>query len=89
MAFIQTMTKDDLVDAIRKATALDDLTELKRWVSPSDEMIREAEKRLQKLDKIADACDWGNMFPDHRAQLYRDRWHRIMAEQSAFESEYC
>ena len=86
MTAIQDMSKADLIDAIREATSL---AELRQRVGPSDEMSKEAEKRLQKLDEIADACDWGNMFPDHKAQLYRDKWSRIMAEQSAFEAEYC
>lgn len=86
MTTIQNMTKEDLVDAIRGATSL---AELRHLVGPSDQMNKEAEHRLKKLDEIAHACDWGNMFPDHRAQLYREKWDRIMAEQSAFEAEYC
>lgn len=86
MTTFQNLTKEDLIDAIRGATSL---AELRRLVGPSDAMNQEAENRLKKLDEIAEACDWGNMFPDYRAQLYREKWGRIMAEQSAFEAEYC
>ncbi len=83
---IENMTKEDLIAAIREAC---DLRELRQLVGPSDEMNAKAKNRLDKLDHLDRACQWGEMFPDWKALEAREKWTKIMNEQTLFENEYC
>ena len=50
----QALTADELIDAIRSASSLD---ELLRLVGPSDEENEQARSRLEALDRVSEACE--------------------------------
>ncbi len=79
------LTVEMLVHAIRGAS---DLGELKRLVGPSPEEEAASKSRLEALDRLSHACDWGNVAPSQEAQQARERWQQIMAEQTEFENAY-
>lgn len=79
------LTVEMLVHAIRGAT---DLAELKRLVGPSPQEQEAAKARTEALDRLSHACEWGSVTPSVEAQQARERWQRIMAEQTEYENAY-
>lgn len=80
-------TKEELVAAIRNATALGDL---KRMVGPAEGESEKAAGRLEQIAAIWTRCEkhYGSdtaLWPTDDKEIY----DRLMKEQGAFESEYC
>lgn len=81
----QALTADELIDAIRSASSLD---ELLRLVGPSDEENEQARSRLQALDRVSEACEWDKACPSPSAMRARERYHSILDAQAEYENRY-
>lgn len=82
------LSKEQLINKIRNASSL---TELTRLVGPSDEENEKARKRLEKIDQLDKKCEWENKtgFISNPARQARECRAQIMAEQTKFENKYC
>lgn len=80
---MQNFTTQQLLDAIRGATSLGDLT---RLVGPTEEENQQAIARLASIEAIDNKWpDWANS-PDARDD--RERRDRLMEEQRHYELKY-
>lgn len=81
---------EELKQMIREASTLEDLNDLHHHVGPSQDESDEAEKRLQKVDRISDRCVWSKFEFECNADelLARQQWQSIMQVQGAFETKY-
>lgn len=78
-----TFTVEQLTNAIRTA---DSLSELKRMVGPTEAQNEQSSKRIAEIDSIGEQYGYNTeTMPWHVAERYK----RLMAEQDAFEGEYC
>jgi len=77
---------EQLKDAIRR---LSTNPELLKMVGPSDEENAAAGARMKQIDTLEPHCKWGLTYANGETRNARERYHRIMAEQSRFEERYC
>lgn len=81
-------SKEQLINKIRNANSL---TELTRLVGPTQEENERARQRLEKIDRLDKKCEWGNKTGtiSSAARQAREKRAQIMAEQTKFENKYC
>ena len=55
---------------------------------PTEQELKLAKMRLRNLDALDRHCNWDSANPTYEQLQARERWHRIMKEQSDFEAKY-
>jgi len=79
----RTYTIEQLENAIRTASSLD---ELRRMVGPSSEQEDVAVKRLDRIDRIGARYEFDeDRMPARVRGLYRQLW----SEQNDYEAKFC